>query len=215
MKIHMILSGEVRSYLGLKPNEVKPVAEIPSKTHWYAVWRMDLWPNELAGLPEQTDCGLLIMVNKETRFALLEMDQPCRLNDFKGNVCSYLQWPLHLGSFPGESCGSMEIEFYRGVERSLATSMKDMRERAGMREIPQSDHPGPAEIDRILSNTREWLNDVPLRVNDYESGTEMMRKMILKDPPTFFPSKFRSASDLGTEGKIIPFPRKKQPWSGH
>ncbi len=114
MNIHIILSSDARFYLGLKSGELKQVSEIPKNTHWYGVWRMDLWPNDLAALPEQTDSSPLILVNKATRFALLKMDQPVGFEDFKGNLAGYLQWPLHLGSFPTESYGSMKIRFYRG-----------------------------------------------------------------------------------------------------
>ncbi len=210
MNIHVILSGDARSYLGLKTGDLKPVSGIPNGTHWYGVWRMDLWPNDLAALPEQTDSSPLIFVNKATRFALLEMDNPVGWEDFKGNVASYLQWPLHLGSFPTDSYGSMKIYFYRGAERSLAASMMDMRERARCRALQESEHWKPADYDRVLSETQEWLNDVPLQVNQSRSAKEMMREMILSDPPVFFASKDGRNNRRGESEEVISFVEEKK-----
>jgi hypothetical protein len=204
MKIHIILSSDARYYLGLKTGDLKPVSAIPKDVHWYGVWRMDCWPNDLAALPEQTDCSPLILVNKATRFALLEMDHPGGWENFKGNLASYLQWPLHLGSFPTESYGTMKICFYRGAERSLAASMMDMRESAKRRALQEGGHWKPADCDRVLSETQEWLNDVPLQVNKSRSAKEIMREMILGDPPVFFASKYGQGRKRGEPGEVIP-----------
>jgi hypothetical protein len=63
MNIHIILSHDTQSYLGLKANELKEVSKMPGNVDWYGVWRMDLWPNDLAALPERTDYRPLILVN--------------------------------------------------------------------------------------------------------------------------------------------------------
>jgi len=204
MNIHIVLSRDVQSYLGLKANELKDVSKIPGNVHWYGVWRMDLWPNDLAALPERTDHRPLILVNRATRYVLLEMDSVVGLECFKGNVEGYLQWPLHVGSFPTESYGSMKVHFYRGAERSLAASMKDMRERAECRGGERGnwqihDH------ERVLAETQDWLNEVPLQVNGSRSAKEVIREMILEDPPKFFPSKYDQGS-RSESGKVIPFP---------
>lgn len=205
MNIHIICSRDAQSYLGLKANELKEVSEIPGDVHWYGVWRMDLWPNDLAALPERTDCGPLILVNRATRYALLKMDSTVGWESFKGNVEGYLQWPLHVGSFPTESYGSMQIHFYRGAERSLAASMKDMRERAECRGVRERENWQIHDCERVLAETQDWLNEVPLQVNGSRSAKEVIREMILEDPPKFFPSKYGQSS-RNELGKVLPFP---------
>ena len=68
MIIHIVLSGDAQHYLGLKSRDLPKASEIPKDGHFYSVWRMDLWPNELAGLSEYADFAPLILTNEALLF---------------------------------------------------------------------------------------------------------------------------------------------------
>jgi len=186
MLIHVILSGDARHYLGLETAEVRPVSELPRDRHWYGTWRLDLWPDHLAGLSDGGEFAALMLTNEETSFSLLRVDSVITMDFFKKNLSSHLQWPLHLGSFPVEDYGSMKIRFYRGSHRSLAKAMKDRKTHA--EQMMQSK-------SHTLEELQDELNDTRFQVNEHESPKEMMARKIREEPPKFFPLKLPNRPD--------------------
>ncbi len=193
MNVEIILTRQVMSYFGLKPEDL-PEVNLKKSGHWFSLWRMDLLPVDydhwgIGG------CFLpMVLTNAETRFTCVNPSHGSA-DDLRKNFETFFNGSLYLAGWPSDDYGRCKVRFVRGSHRSLARWMNQLLNSFVPIGVSHE------EMERLDKVDGEFL-EIPFSERNTQTVKERWIEFFKNDPPRFLPF----PPDWGKPSKIIPFP---------